>query len=192
MNEIKYKGIGHKEVNKLSSINPRFHRIASMLLDHIFMTLVIVPLGILIFVIGFQFKENLNKWIGLSLIFFPFFIYVNKDILNGKSAAKRILGYQVIDRKTDKPASEVQCFIRNLTICIIWPIEVIVGLVNPERRIGDFFANTKVIQAEKENLKTIWSDFKKMRLKLSYLIIVLIGIAYFYGLSQIMPIPILE
>ncbi len=192
MSETKYKGIGHKEVNKLASINPRFHRISSMLLDHIFMTFTVVPLGVLIFIILFQFQENLNKWIVLSLMFLPLFIYLNKDILNGKSPAKRIMGYQVMDRKTERPASELQCFIRNLTICIIWPIEVIVGLINPERRIGDYLANTKVIQAEKEKLNSLWSELKKMRFKPSYIGIVIIGIIYFYGLSLIMPAPMLE
>lgn len=192
MSENEYKGILYKEVNKLSSINPRFHRISSMLLDHVFMTIVIVPIGILIFAIGFQFPEYLNKWFGFGLMFFPFFIYLNKDVLKGKSPAKRILGYQVIDRKTGRSANELQCFIRNLTICIIWPIEVVVGFINPERRIGDYLANTKVIKAEKEKLQTIWSDFKNTRLKPSYLVIILIGIVYFYGFSQIMPMPILE
>jgi len=193
MNETEYKGLGHKEVNKLANINPRFHRISSMLLDHILMCIIVVPLSILIFVIVLNFENNLNKWIGIGLMFLPFFIYLNKDFFNAKSPAKRILGYQVIDRKTKKPASELQCFIRNLTICIIWPIEVIVGLINSERRIGDFFVNTKVIQAEKEKLTTIWSELKKTQLKPSYLIIIVIGLVYFYGLSQIMPsTPMLE
>lgn len=187
MNEPEYKGPLHKEVSKLANINPRFHRISSMLLDHIIMCLVIVPLAVLIFVIVLNFQHNLNKWIGVGLMFSPFFIYLNKDFLNGKSPAKRILGYQVLDRKTERPANELQCFVRNLTICIIWPIEVIVGLINPERRIGDFLANTKVVISEKEQLKSLFPEIQKVRLKANFIGIAIIGIIYFYGLSLILP-----
>lgn len=187
MKETQYKGIGHKEVNKLAGINPRFHRIASMLLDHIIMCLLIVPMAVLIFVIILTAGQSLNNWIGIGLMFFPFFIYLNKDFLNGKSAAKRIMGYKVIDRKSGTKATELQCFIRNLPICLIWPIEVLVGLISPERRIGDFLANTKVIPTEKQEVKSLWSELKNVRFRISYLGIILIGIIYFYGLSQVMP-----
>ncbi|MCF6222791.1 MAG: hypothetical protein L3J34_03580 [Flavobacteriaceae bacterium] len=107
--------------------------------------------------------------------------------MKAKSPAKRILGYQVIDRKTEKPASELQCFIRNLTIAVAWPLEVVVGYVNPERRIGDFIANTKVVVSEKEKLKTLWTDLKNKKLKLNLIGILIIGGIYFYGLSLIFP-----
>ena len=44
--------------------------------------------------------------------------------------------------KTDTVASSLKCLIRNITI-ILWPIEVIVVLVSPSRRIGDFIAGTE-------------------------------------------------
>jgi uncharacterized RDD family membrane protein YckC len=187
MNETEYKGILHKEVNKIAGINSRFHRIASMLLDHIIMTIVIVPPMIILMIL----KANGILEIGngtFSLIFFSMmFIYINKDFFNSKSPAKRILGYQVLNRKTEKPASELQCFVRNLTIAVAWPLEVIVGLINPERRIGDFLANTKVVVSEKQKLKTIWTDLKRKTLKLNFIGILIIGIIYFYGLSLLMP-----
>ncbi len=43
MNETDYKEILHKEVSKISKFNIRFHRVSSMLLDHLIMTMVIVP-----------------------------------------------------------------------------------------------------------------------------------------------------
>lgn len=187
MNENEFKGIGHKEVNKLASIGPRFHRIASMLLDHILMCFLIVPIAILTFVIILSVGQNLDNWIGISLMFFPFFIYLNKDFLNGKSAAKRILGFKVVDRKTGNTASELQCFIRNLSICLIWPIEVLIGLISPERRIGDFLANTKVVQDEKQEIKSLWLELKNIRFKANFVGIIIVGAIYFYGLSQIIP-----
>jgi uncharacterized RDD family membrane protein YckC len=158
-----------------------------MLLDHIIMTIVIVPIMIIpIVLIASGIFEIENRT--LSVIFFiMIFIYLNKDFFNAKSPAKRLLGYQIINRKTGKPANELQCFLRNLTIAIAWPLEVIVALINPERRIGDFLANTKVVVSEKENLKTIWSELKNKTLKLNVIAILIIGLIYFYGLSLLMP-----
>jgi uncharacterized RDD family membrane protein YckC len=177
----------NKNSDKFKNSNPRIQRVLSMLLDHIIMCIIIVPLGVLIFGIISQFDEYLNKPIGMILIWSPMFLYFNKDFFKAKSGAKRFLGYQIIDNKTKKPASELQCFLRNLTI-IAWPIEVLVGLINPERRIGDFLANTKVIPSEKEKLKSIWSDMKNTKLKTNFIGILIIGGLYFYGLSQLMPV----
>lgn len=187
MNETEYKGILHKEVNRLASINPRFHRISSMLLDHIYMSIVIVPpWGFVMILMAsgiIQFNDQVLRISFLSI----FFIYLNKDFYKAKSPAKRILGYQVINRKNENPASELQCLVRNLTLCVAWPLEVIVGLLNPERRIGDFIANTKVVVSEKEKLKTFWTDIKSTKLKLNFIVIIIIGVIYLYGLNLLMP-----
>lgn len=174
------------ELSKTAINNPRIKRILSMFLDHCIMCLLIVPLGFLIFGLGALMKDNLNNEIGMVLIFIPFFVYLNKDFFNAKSPAKRILGFQIIDRKTNNPANELQCFVRNLTICVAWPLEVIVGLINPERRIGDFLANTKVIISEKEKLKSIWSDLRNTKLKINFIGVLIISGFYFYGLSLLL------
>ncbi|GAA4817111.1 RDD family protein [Litoribaculum gwangyangense] len=180
-------GIIVGEISKVANSNPRINRVLSMLLDHFIMCLLIVPLGFLIFGLGALMKDNLNNGIGMVLVFLPFFVYLNKDFFNAKSPAKRILGFQVIDRKTNNPANELQCFVRNLTICVAWPLEVIVGLINPERRIGDFLANTKVITSEKQKLKSIFTDLKNTNLKMNFIGILIIGGIYFYGLSLLLP-----
>jgi len=178
-------GIIVEEISKVANTSPRIIRILSMFLDHCIMCLLIVPLGFLIFGIGVLMKDNLNNGIGMVLVFIPFFVYLNKDFFNAKSPAKRLLGFQVIDRKTNTPANEMKCFIRNLTICVAWPLEVIIGLINPERRIGDFLANTKVIPSEKEKFKSIWIDLKNTKLKIKFIGILIIAVLYFYGLSQL-------
>lgn len=186
MNKTEYKGILHEEFNRFAGINPRFHRISSMLLDHIIMTIVIVPPMIILMILALNGIMEIEDGTFTVVFFFMMFIYINKDFFNAKSPAKRILGYQVINRKTEKPASELQCFVRNLTIAVAWPLEVIIGLINPERRIGDFLANTKVVVSKKEKLKTIWIDFKNKTLKLNLIGILIFGVIYFYGLSLLM------
>ena len=174
----------NRHIPKFQNSNPKIQRVLSMLLDHIIMCIVIAPIVILTIGLLLHFEESLNKVFIIILIFLPYLVYFNKDFFNAKSPAKRILGYQIIDRKNNELASELQCFVRNLTI-IAWPIEVIIGLINPERRIGDFLANTKVVVSEKEKLRSIWVDLKKTTLKINYLGIIIIGGIYFYGLGYL-------
>jgi uncharacterized RDD family membrane protein YckC len=170
-----------------SSINQKILRIASMLLDHFFMCFIIVPPWMLLMILMTSGVVTSYEQILNIALFMMVFIYLNKDFLRAKSPAKRIIGFQIINRKNGTPATALQCFIRNLTIALIWPLEVIVGFINPERRIGDFIANTKVIKTESENLKTIWTDIKQTKLKLDMIGILILGSIYCYGLSLLLP-----
>lgn len=172
-----------QDIYQANRENFRITRILSMFLDHCFMSVIIVPLGFITFGLATFLDSNLDDEMIIVLMFVPFFIYLNKDFFNARSPAKRILGYQVMDRKTNQAASELQCFIRNLTIFVAWPLEVIIGLINPQRRIGDFLANTKVVTSKKEKLGSIWTDLKNVKLKANFIGILIIGGLYFYGLS---------
>ena len=83
----------------------------------------------------------------MVLIFYyqlALYFFFCKDCINGRSIAKRVLKLQIIDNKTGESASALKCFIRNIFI-IIWPVEGIVALINPSRRIGDYVAGTKLV-----------------------------------------------
>ncbi len=179
-NEISAIGVIKKTIDN----NYRIRRISSMLLDHFIMCVLIIPTALILVLISENIGMKMNDAMGFFVFFLLVFIYLNKDFFKGKSPAKRILGYQIINRKTGKPASELQCFLRNLTICIAWPLEVVVGFINPERRIGDFISNTKVVISEKEKLKSIWTDLKNVKLKLNFIGILIIGGIYSYGLIR--------
>jgi hypothetical protein len=70
-------------------------------------------------------------------------IYFNKDIYRGRSLGKIRSGLQIVDIKSGRAADPLKCLIRNLFI-FIWPIELIIVLVSPQRRLGDFVAGTKL------------------------------------------------
>ena len=137
-------------------------RIAAMLIDHFIMTFIIVlatlvfgSLSFGIYKLWGQTNNNLSGYFPIflaPLVFLIFSIYLNKDGIQGKSPAKRILGLIVVDMKTEKVASPVKAVIRNITL-LFWPIEVIFVFISPERRLGDFIAGTKVI-ADSEKLQT--------------------------------------
>jgi uncharacterized RDD family membrane protein YckC len=103
-------------------------RLSTMLLDHIFMTLIAmifyVPVMIANLATGFRLDHDQDDadfmsgpmvYVGL----FGFALYFCKDMFNGRSISKRILKLQLVDNKTGEVASPLQCLVRNL-FCIIW------------------------------------------------------------------------
>lgn len=145
-------------------------RLASILLDHFIMTFGLVLVAFIIFGISiltlnfpsFKVYEapsemdsiNLIKFIPLLIIALIFSLYLNKDAIGGKSPAKRILGFVILNNKTNKVANPLRLLIRNLPI-VIWPIEVIVSIFFHERRIGDYIAGTKVVIDDRSNIAEI-------------------------------------
>jgi len=128
-------------------------RLGAMILDHFFMTMIAMVFFIPGMISGFSdaFKvshEQTNpNFMGGTLGYigmFGFALYFCKDIINGRSIAKRILKLQVVDNSIGQPASPIKCFVRNL-LCVLWPIEVIVAMTNTERRLGDRIAGTKLV-----------------------------------------------
>ena len=113
-------------------------RLGTMILDHFFMTMIAMVFFIPGMISGFSdaFKvshEQTNpNFMGGTLGYigmFGFALYFCKDIINGRSIAKRILKLQVVDNSTGQPASPLKCFVRNL-LCVLWPLEVIVEMTN--------------------------------------------------------------
>jgi uncharacterized RDD family membrane protein YckC len=128
-------------------------RFGTMLLDHVFMTIIAMIFFLPGVISGFSnafnvsheqtefnFMEGQMKYLSM----FGFALYFCKDIVNGRSISKRILKLQVVDNKSGQVATPLQCFVRNI-FCIIWPIEVIVAMTNTSRRLGDKVAGTKLV-----------------------------------------------
>jgi uncharacterized RDD family membrane protein YckC len=128
-----------------------------MLLDHIAMTCIAMFFFIPGMISGFSNACEINHeqthfdiFGGLSYIgLIGFALYFCKDSINGRSLGKRALKLQIVENSNGKVASPIRCFIRNI-FCVIWPIEVIVTLASPSRRIGDMVAGTKVVPFDAE------------------------------------------
>lgn len=162
-------------------------RLGSMILDHFFMTMICVLFFIPMMVKGFSEAFTISheqKDIGgfsgplLYIGLFGFALYFCKDCINGRSLAKRITKLQVVDNTTGQVASPLKCFVRNI-FCVIWPVEVIVTLINPNRRIGDRVAGTKVIYYDPTVIEQPKVDFKKL----------FIPIAVSFGLLLLLMLP---
>lgn len=122
-------------------------RLLSMLIDHAIMTLIIV-----ILVAPFVWKEynsgvvSFNSSSGLMALL-GMLLYFGKDSFGGRSLAKRLLKLKVVDNNSGETANLIKCFVRNI-FCVIWPVEIIITLNTPNRRIGDFVAGTRVVMNE--------------------------------------------
>src|SRR5690606_22645628 len=100
------------------------------------------------------FSETLFTIITVLFMLCLFSIYLNKDVINGRSPAKRIFGLITVNNKTGERANPIETCLRNITL-IFWPVEVIFILISPQRRIGDYIAGTKVIDDKKNTTAKI-------------------------------------
>jgi antitoxin component YwqK of YwqJK toxin-antitoxin module len=157
-------------------------RLASMLVDHFIMTFAMFIPFIPFMIIGIKDAFNITHEqtsMEPSFIIYGFILgfamYFNKDFFDGRSPAKRILKIQVINHKTGKVAGPLKCLLRNLTIPI-WPLEAIFILINPQRRLGDYIAGTRIESYDSENIK------QKKELK-DYVLPIAIGLLFTYLIS---------
>lgn len=161
-------------------------RIGAMLLDHIVMTFVIMIIAMPTMMSKFDnafgdeplAPKGAIDW-SLILMYFGMALYFNKDMIQWKSIAKRALKQEVVDIKTGEVASALKCFVRNLTIAI-WPIEVIVVLISPARRIGDFIAGTRVELMTDERNSKPKVDFKNVAISLFLGFIILFASSFLF------------
>lgn len=135
------------------------YRVLSMLIDNFFFAVSIWLISV-VFVMpemktfgdvmapGHE-PPDFNIWPGYTIYIAGamYALFFCKDSINGRSPGKKIMGHQVVNHKTGLPANPWRCVVRNL-FCILAPVEAIVALVNPGRRIGDFVAGTEVVNYE--------------------------------------------
>lgn len=146
-------------------------RASSISLDQSFMLSLVFPLYLFVFISMFLFSTELTEIeafflypvkIGFVPFVFSTFLLLNKDFFRARSIGKRHFGYKIIDVTTGETASELQCAIRNFTL-IIWPFELLIIMVDPSRRLGDRFANTKVVDADREEAEMIMEEIHTIK-----------------------------
>ncbi|MGI4864532.1 MAG: RDD family protein [Janthinobacterium lividum] len=127
-------------------------RIASMFVDHLAMTLIVMVFAAPGLV--YNLIQSINSHTHILPSIAPSFItilgfalYFCKDCVSGRSIAKRLFSLKVVNNNTGEIASPLRCLIRNI-FCIIWPVEILITFFNPTRRLGDLIAGTRVAKAE--------------------------------------------
>jgi uncharacterized RDD family membrane protein YckC len=152
MSQASIRTVGMDQPTNHPQTPTAFARLSSMLLDHIIMCFLVavVTLPVFLIVLAIFGREALATDMmehALEVLtgFIVVVIYFNKDWFSGQSLAKRFMGQRVVYVRTGLPASRPRCFVRNLTIPL-WPLEVLITLFSPSRRLGDWLAQTKVVQ----------------------------------------------
>lgn len=74
------------------------------------------------------------------------FIYVSKDIFAINSPGKKLMKLKLLPSSPNLSMNGYQLLVRNITF-IIWPVEVVFEFLNPQRRLGDYFGKTKVLES---------------------------------------------
>lgn len=125
-------------------------RLLSMLGDHVILCLVCIPV-LLLLPTG-----------GKSEFYALLVPYLNKDFLQGRSPAKRLLGLQ-LHEATGMPANELRAFLRNVTF-LLWPVEGLLLALGSQKRLGDYLAGTQVeVSTTATNTRSWYQDLVAYR-----------------------------
>lgn len=136
------------------SVNPG-KRLLVMLVDYVLMSILAaiiigpfikLPAKLVINSTQSSFLQLFDKE-SVYLILLGMTIFLCKDCIGGRSVAKRIFKYQVLDSKTGAPATPLQCLLRNFSV-VFWPVEVLMVFFNPVKRLGDRISGTIVAPYE--------------------------------------------
>lgn len=116
-------------------------RVKAFLIDYIIYTIILVT-PVVIFVPFDYFYSAFPIFMIIVFIAISF-----KDILNGRSIGKRILGLYVRNYDDlEKTPKFYNLIIRNL-LTFMWPIEFLVLIIDKDsRRLGDKLAKTQVVE----------------------------------------------
>jgi uncharacterized RDD family membrane protein YckC len=138
-------------INKNKLIN----RFKSVIVDQVSITLVAMfsSMPMLIYKGVSADPSDEPKFLSSLIIAFIWTLLFNKDIYFGRSLGKYWSSLQVVNIKTGRHANPIQCLVRNIFL-LLWPIEMIILVFSPSRRLGDIIANTKVVVFDADIEKT--------------------------------------
>jgi uncharacterized RDD family membrane protein YckC len=120
-------------------------RLVAMIIDF-----AIIMLISQVFVFMSFIEQNYLMKITFSIMFS---LFLCRDNLNGQSLGKRLMKIQVVDNSTMQTVTSFKYILRNLFLCV-WPIELLLVLINGDRRLGDYVAKTKIIiNTEAQSIK---------------------------------------
>ncbi len=165
-----------KKQKKAMERTPRFFPTRLLLVRYDFgmLLIVLIPIGLINLV-----AIHISLSLVYALMILTCLILGYKDFLSGQSFAKRYYGFQVVKVATGLPATELQCFVRNVVI-LFFPLDILVAVASPRRRLGDLLARTSLVEVEQTPPESLLIEFKSYQWNektISYLILSAIIIA---------------
>lgn len=115
-----------------------FKRFLAFVVDAFMALLLFVPISIILVLLDVDVSTTTLPWLVWGVLFC-------KDCFGGRSIGKRLLGYRVVNNKSQEVANPFKCILRNLTY-LLGLIDVAFMFYNKGgRRLGDYIANTNVV-----------------------------------------------
>lgn len=167
------------------------NRINSLIIDCLYIIIPMCPLWFIfgILSITIDFDENTIDKVNEVFVFIPltiiYFFFLNKDLINGRSIAKRVYGFKVIDIETEDSPGFIKCLIRNITI-FFFIVELPFLFFSPNRRLGDYLAGTMTIEIYKIPSESILNEIESYDgkiISIQHIFMTLILILIGYSLS---------
>ncbi len=151
-------------------------RLISLLVDGSVIIGIYIPLIFILFIVG----SGNNVIFRILLLSIIYSLFLCKDILfQGQSIGKRILKLKVRDLN-GRGISSFRLVLRNFFV-IIWPVEIIMCLINPQRRLGDILIGTEIAY---DNTKSTFIAKKKYFI--SFTIVMTLCFLLFYSIFYIL------
>jgi uncharacterized RDD family membrane protein YckC len=82
-----------------------------------------------------------------ALLFCLVYLFFSDALPEGQSLGKRIMGIAVVDRRTGRPCTAWQAFVRNVLLAILGFFDWIFIFGERHQRLGDMVAGTIVVEA---------------------------------------------
>ncbi|MEM6343978.1 MAG: RDD family protein [Bacteroidota bacterium] len=165
------------------------HRFAGMFIDYMIvfiglgfvaiLSLVVMDFNDLVTGSDYNKAETVTKW----AIIIVFAIWTAKDVFGARSLAKRAIKQQILHHKTEAAADPFVTLLRNL-LSFIWPVEFCWALINPERRLGDLVAGTKLVSYQGSSPAPsgeLWRSFAALGVSLLFWFLLINPIFPKYG-----------
>jgi uncharacterized RDD family membrane protein YckC len=118
-------------------------RVAAYLIDAVGSLSLLMLVYFAVFVLTQKAGSEIAAWITL-LGWWGYMLF--KDGFNGQSLGKRILGIQVVAKKSGQPAAFSASFIRNLVLHLLGVIDWVFIFGEERQRLGDRGADTYVVR----------------------------------------------
>ena len=154
------------------------HRLKSMIIDFCIICITGVPLVILIFIL----KLENSPFYQISAISLLFSIFLCKDLIGGGSIGNRIAKLKVVN-SNESFVTPLKLILRNIFV-FIWPVEILMCFINPEKKFGDIVFGTKVVQYDNRNTNPI--NLRGIQVFIYFSITLIILFILFYSIFQLL------
>lgn len=118
-------------------------RISCAMIDMVLSVSICLPLSFIAFFLNITVLKALSFSLFVS-------IFICKDFVLGRSFGKKICNLEIVNNYGGGTPYLLQLIIRNLFFPV-WPLECLMYIINPSRRLGDILCGTKVIHKAKND-----------------------------------------